>query len=359
MAAPTPTVDEWATQAEIDDVTKQLLVDNGFISMKSIKLLTPHLIQKHFQKSLSLSQALLLNEAITTLNSGRTTGRSASATPPSTTDDSTPAGSSSAPANNNVEQQGASSSGKPDLDMASVWQILDNTTNNQPTDKQQSSAGKPHVFDPFSFDSVSSDSSKCRDVKDYVTLLHETNKNKQTLNLGGVELSIPETKPKLESISPLQYMEASQKILREMVFKDGADLETVMEYTGYVIKIATMGQRFNWQSVLKYDSEYRRYQATNKFKWGADNAFTMMVFLKDSMSKDQASQFQQPQRRPFQNRLRTKYDSASGRIVCEKFNGRNGCSLTACKYAHVCSTCFSATHNEFTHRSRPNFTAPR
>ena len=338
--------DEWITEWELDDQTKTMLATNGFSSLKSVKLLKDSMIQKHF-KGLNIAQTLLLQEAVASIVTPPTPAP-ATVDNPSTSNQSS---GGSAP-NASCESQPPRLE-RQDLDMSSVWRLLDNANGDSQLaqDHPNPQAGKPAMFDPFCFDSnVTTETSKCRDIKDFVTLLQQN--DKQVFKMGGVELTIPESKPKLESITPLQYMEASLKILREMAIKDGADLETVLHYCGYLIKIATMGQRFNWQSVLKYDYEYRRYQASNQFQWGADNAYTMMLFLKDSMTKDPAPQ--QSSRRNSTNtgRFRSRYDPASGRIVCEKFNGRNGCTLPMCKFAHVCLACFSQSHEEFTHRSR-------
>ena len=72
-----------------------------------------------------------------------------------------------------------------------------------------------------------------------------------------------------------------------MAVKDGASLPQVLKYVGYLIKIANMGQRFQWKSVLKYDSEYRKTQAESGFVDGADSSFMMQLFLWDRLPQDQ------------------------------------------------------------------------
>ena len=190
---------------------------------------------------------------------------------------------------------------------------------------------------------------KSKDIKDNVTPLQTG--EKQSVFLGGVGLTIPESKPKLEAISPLQYMEASLKIMREMALKDGADLETVLQYAGYLVKIANMGQRCNWQSVIKYDTEYRKYQASGQFMWGADNAWTMMMFLKEGLGSQQQRDINKWSTPHQRDNFRTNNDPRSGKPVCEKFNGRLGCALPACRYAHVCRTCFDASHAQANHNT--------
>jgi len=206
------------------------------------------------------------------------------------------------------------------MDVSALMNLL--TSEAPPTTKD---TGKNLTFDPFDFNlsSVETSSAKARDIKDYITL--SQTKDKQTVSLGGIELTIPETKPKLETVTPLQYMEASMKIMREMALKDGADLETVLRYAGYVIKIANMGQRFNWQSVLKYDAEYRKYQAIGKFDWGADNAWSMMVFLKEGFNTHEQNDINNGAQPRHRDNHRTKYDYKCGKPVCDKINGRRTC----------------------------------
>ena len=285
--------------------------------------------------------SLLLQEAVTSL-------KHASNNPPSS---GTPAGQHENDGGNTSGDSQPSGSQQPrtaasSMDIAALMKIISPESQSAP-----SSTGKSLSFDPFDFDINNMEASpvKPKDIKDYVTLLQT--REKQTVSLGGIELTIPETKPKLESISPLQYMEASLKIMREMALKDGADLETVLHYAGYLIKIANMGQRFNWQSVIKYDTEYRKYQASGQFVWGADNAWTMMMFLREGLGSQpqrDTNKWSTPRQR---DNFHTKYDPQSGKPVCEKFNGRFGCALPSCRYAHVCRTCFDASHAQVNHNT--------
>ena len=79
-----------------------------------------------------------------------------------------------------------------------------------------------------------------------------------SIKVGDVELNLVESKPKLDSVTLLQYTEAPLRILREMALKDGASLPHVLQYVGYLVKIANMGQHFQWKSLIKYDSENRK-----------------------------------------------------------------------------------------------------
>ena len=113
--------------------------------------------------------------------------------------------------------------------------------------------------------------------------------------------------------------------------------------TGYLIKIASMGQRFVWKSVVKYDTEYRKVQATSNFVWGADNAYFMQLFLRENSDRPYGKQDHTSQR--------SRVDPSSGREVCGRFNSQAGCQIRNCKYTHVCRVCYSNIHNAINHSS--------
>ncbi len=132
--------------------------------------------------------------------------------------------------------------------------------------------------------------------------------------------------------------------MREMAIKDGDSREKILEYAGYLIKIANMGQRFMWRSVLKYDAEYRKSQASSNFPWGADSSYMMQIFLREEQNKSGAHRYEgsNPQ---------TKYDPISRKPVCNRYNSSQGCTMKNCRYAHMCRVCFSRDHTQITHRS--------
>ena len=143
--------------------------------------------------------------------------------------------------------------------------------------------------------------------------------------LGEVELTIPSAKPKVDSISPLQYTEASLRILWEMA-KDGQSTGALLQYVGYLIMVASMGQRFLWKSVIQYDTEYRKSQASLGFRFGADSTYMMQLYLRENAAtnKPQASQVSKPSQHP-----QTKYDPTSGKPICGRFN-------TASAWLQIC-----------------------
>ena len=120
------------------------------------------------------------------------------------------------------------------LDAAALLSIL---SMNQPSAKSSPiDKGKGLAFDPFMFSNHKA-CNKLSDIRGFVTVTLAKQR-------GVIELNLPETKPKLDSNTPMQYMEATLRILREMATKVGTSFPQVLQYVSYLIKVANMGQRF-------------------------------------------------------------------------------------------------------------------
>ncbi len=129
-------------------------------------------------------------------------------------------------------------------------------------------------------------------------------------------------------------MEASLRILQVMVSEDNASMSDVMDYIGYITKIATLAQSFGWESVLRYDYEYRKAQARLRFPWGADSAYLMQLHLVTSVNMPTVDTAVKPRMTGIPPRSRNKLDPNSGTIICQRFNGRQGCQFKGC---NICS----------------------
>lgn len=368
--------ESWARSNELSQETLKMLSDNGFTSVKSCARLTSSVVQKHFSKSLPMAQALLLEGAVDELRM-KTPGRPASVSEP--TQACTPSTSRSrdnpavtdhheAPPTVNATSgqsraaaaaaAAAALPGPGGLDysrLAELFTSADESAVGQQEDSSHTD-GKPQIFDPFQFYGSSHSGatggtpSKVRDIRDYVLFnTHPQNdKHSNSFKVGevAVTLGLNEKKPSLDKISPLQYMEASMRILREMVLQDKISMNGVLQYTGYVTKIASMAQVFQWPAILKYDAEYRKQQGGMGFAWGADSPFLMHLFL----SQDSEKHSSRPSGDTSRGDARNRYDPSTGKIVCERFNGRAGCRSTNCRYAHVCLVCFRTSHGSSNHR---------
>ena len=74
--------------------------------------------------------------------------------------------------------------------------------------------------------------------------------------------------PKLEMASQMQLMDCnySSLIIAKLLLEDQLGLEGVAQYI--VVSGASLGQMYAWYSVLLYDLEYRRAQATYTTSYG-------------------------------------------------------------------------------------------
>ena len=353
--------EKWVEEAELQPDTVRLLAENGFVSLKAVRKLTGPMLTKHFGKSVPLGQFLLLESAVDELK------------PVKTSQADTESINGSHIAHTPAVEGVASTSRQPAADFPEVvapgdMQLLQEGINlarlsqlfgagtieandRRPT---EISAGKTNVFDPFQFydSNVSGNCAKAKDIRDY--MLFKKNGHNQgrpdiesSIKIGEVDVTIAGAGKKipLDKVSPMQFVEANMSILREMIIQDKVPMQTVVQYIGYVTKLACMSQAFQWNLILKYDDEYRRQQAAMCFPWGADSPFLHHLFL------GQDSKHTPPATDSKREVGRTKYDPNSGQTICDKFNGRNRCNYRNCRYRHVCKTCYSSSHGEVQHKT--------
>ena len=103
------------------------------------------------------------------------------------------------------------SSSKALMDAASLLNVI---SVNQPVSDEiiNMDNGKGLTFDPFCC--FSSNSSKLYDIRDFVTTMPSEHKEGASNKVGEMKLNLMDTKPKLDNITQMQYMEASLHILR-------------------------------------------------------------------------------------------------------------------------------------------------
>ena len=329
------------------------LSNEGFSTMLSVGMLTSEIIDEHFRE-LNLGQRLLLKKAAGSLLSPTPRARLDLGELRDMMDQQ---GEQPLTRRAEILQDGGTQATQRRLDSGdnlSVADLMRLWGSGSATAAVND--GKTLTFDPFL---VSGNSARkkvtYRAITDYISLPVKDQRFRDgdsglELSVTNGKLSVSDRKLPLDKINSPQYFEASLKILREMVEKDMVNISVTMDYIGYLIKISTMAQVFQWQSVLVYDREYRKAQAEQSFNWGADNSYLMQLLLKPEGDKTHGT-YQGPtniggRNQPFH---RYKTDPSSGHQICERFNGRYGCKLQHCKYAHVCMTCFSF-HSDFNHR---------
>ena len=368
-------LDTWAAEFELCPDTLTCLAQKGFSSKGTFKKLTSELIRAEFKK-LPLGQLMMLEEACESLRDS-TSALQGHAAP-----ENTPAG------DNTGEEGGSLTSGSDRGRSRIVGQggpsasvdTHDATANAQGLTAQDIANfieqgnsvlsgnvqhGKPFIFDPLQF-GVKCKKASFKDIRDFISLVpknSETTSEAECIQIGSREFMLKDSKIPLELIDVSQYMEGSLRILRDFALQDNYCKEQMIEYINYVIKVATLAQCFEWKSVLKYDQAYRRAQAETGFTWGADNSYFMQLYLKPESCKTlpPAPYTQRQNRRPNgtgppplrQSRTKNKYDPGSGKPICIKWNGANGCNFPDCKYAHICMECYTTAHTQVVHRSRP------
>jgi hypothetical protein len=142
-------------------------------------------------------------------------------------------------------------------------------------------------------------------------------------------------RPKLENVTPAQWIIANTRILAEMLSETGhADQAFLDAYLIYTIKMGELATRFTWASVLSYDDDYRRRQWETKFQWGADAPHLSTIMLKE----------REAPKAPFkQSTHKASPESAASKAKyrhCGFFNSGKDCPYgLECRFPHVCATC--------------------
>ena len=201
-------------------------------------------------------------------------------------------------------------------------------------------------------------------VKDFVTLVNRKSGDDECvyeLPDGGKFVPKEGTLPRrirTDQVSPLQYMEASMRILVKMILSGTIGSPSqVSDYAGYVAVVARLGQKKTWKSTLMYDDAYREAQALEGFPWGKDLRDLRDEHLeqrpaepaKASTGHSTTNHAQKTERG--KNPASSRGDSDAKMKLCYAFNKADGCSKAECEFAHFCAVCGSSAHGGATHPS--------
>ena len=319
---------KWCDHNELTEDTKTSLTELGFTSYKSLALLDEAKVRNYFKK-LQPAQLLLLIEGISVLTMEQPKANKRRLAEEVEVLEATKKDPKE------VLEAGGSLSATTLMDLLKDHPVL--AAGNKATTQQGET-----FLDPFQF-GKGSFGAKIRSVPDYVSSLTR-GEQPTTVTIGGVEFSSNMTrKVPHEKLTMAQFMEGAIRITRDFVLEDGANLDQVMDYLNYLIQVAVFAQSFPWINVLAYDKIYRKEQAGLGFRWGTASPFLMTSHLQKptpladtTTNKKRAAQ--------------SKTDPKSGKTVCFKYNGLNGCQLKNCNFAHVCRTCFE-DHPEVQHKA--------
>ena len=161
-------------------------------------------------------------------------------------------------------------------------------------------------------------------------------------------------KPQLKNITVHQWGIANVRIMYELLCTNKLKIGAIPCYLTYSQKFHQLATRYEWESMLLWDREYRQLQATMQFPWGVDIKHLADVHLRER--REQTSQFKQTAgknsfgNKQTQKRVPLATDPKTGREVCGAFNKGHCYHHPNCKFAHVCSICF-ASHAAVSHGS--------
>ena len=203
----------------------------------------------------------------------------------------------------------------------------------------------------------SSGNTKALEVLDFVGLsvkcdLEEEQVVSEIGENNSLILKTSQKKPKYENLTIWQWSLGAIRIQDELVRIGKLTTEThKRQYWGYMCKILELNTRFEWQSILEYDREYRRNQARFNFPWGTEIPHLSSVQLKDK----KLGNFNGPKKTKFAySNNQSNGNNAKKQTQpysCRDFN-RDKCSRASCKFKHVCSVqdC-GKPHPAFKHES--------
>ena len=175
------------------------------------------------------------------------------------------------------------------------------------------------------------------DITDFVPG-HVVEKERLPLagSMGQLVLETGPKKPPLHKVTLSQWNCANTSILDTLIQEGSITGRNISDYLAYTQKVNRMFDRFEWETVLLFDREYRQLQAVVGMRWGIDVRHLSDIHLRDKSTNS-------PQAGRWRNgRAGAKHKGnptdKAGKEVCLSFNKGN-CTFHSCKFAHSCSKC--------------------
>ena len=148
-------------------------------------------------------------------------------------------------------------------------------------------------------------------------------------------------KPKYESLTIWQWCLGAVRIQDELVRLGRLQSELdKRQYWGYICKVLELNGRFEWQSILEFDKEYRSHQARFEFAWGTEIPHLCSVQLKDKKPNSFNNSYknfkgkQSSQSHQSGNNNKKGGNNVQG--TCRDFN-RGRCVHNPCRFQHICA----------------------
>ena len=325
----------WCCNQELKPATIAALVDNGFDSVRAISVLQGEdLADMNIPNK---AQVRLLQAAVNTAKSQVRGGTGTTTTPPT----APPSAPEPAVITTQQNNPGPSNTGL----------TIDNLLSNLASADNQARPGTTVPFRPeldptfHLMAEKSSGNSKPLEIIDFVGLSVKFEHNDEQIiselnDNNSIILKTNSKKPKYENLTVWQWALGAIRIQDELVRlgKLCSDIEK-RQYWGYTCKVLELNTRFEWQSVLEYDKEYRKNQARFDFPWGTEIPHLTSVQLKDKRNNFQNNfkknkQGSQPTNSS--SGFNNKKGGSGQQLTCRDFN-RDKCTRVSCKYQHTCS----------------------
>ena len=120
---------------------------------------------------------------------------------------------------------------------------------------------------------------KSRSLVDFVDDCRQRNQEEILAENGLSQslISYGAKKVKLDQVSMLQFVITSMRILYHLISKQIDSYNEIKHYLAYVIKCMELAMRYEWQSVLRYDDEFRQLEALQDVPWVYDCVSSSLI----------------------------------------------------------------------------------
>ena len=193
------------------------------------------------------------------------------------------------------------------------------------------------LLDPRTFLTSKMAGEKFYDIIDFVPGVL-TREEKVTLpgSDSEVTLNIGAWKPKLESVTLQQWSAANAKIFYQLAQDGKITMATLPDYLAYTVMVSQLAEHYEWFSVLAYDREYRRLQASLGFAFGIDAQHLHTVYLVHKQTSKPGNRPSKARSTNLAGSTKAPVDPASSKEVCRNYNKAQCKWGTLCYRAHVC-----------------------